>query len=36
MALQVTKPESPIVPVAPDNGAFAVVTKLGLKHLKVH
>ena len=31
MALQVTKPESPIVPVAPDNGAFAVVTKTGFE-----
>ncbi|KAI3406269.2 SPF1 [Candida oxycetoniae] len=31
MALQVTKPETPIVPVAPDSGAFAVVTKTGFE-----
>ncbi|CAK9438256.1 uncharacterized protein LODBEIA_P24970 [Lodderomyces beijingensis] len=31
MALQVTKPENPIVPVAPDGGAFAVVSKTGFE-----
>ena len=31
MALQVTKPENPIVPIAPDAGAFAVVTKTGFE-----
>lgn len=31
MALQVTKPESPIVHAAPDEGALAVVTKTGFE-----
>ncbi|CAI5757681.1 unnamed protein product [Candida verbasci] len=31
MALQVTKPENPIIPIAPDNGAFAIVTKTGFE-----
>ncbi|KAI5966159.1 SPF1 [Candida pseudojiufengensis] len=31
MSLQVTKPENPIVPIAPDGGAFAVVTKTGFE-----
>mmetsp|Transcript_8463 Transcript_8463/g.10534 ORF Transcript_8463/g.10534 Transcript_8463/m.10534 type:complete len:1209 (+) Transcript_8463:35-3661(+) len=31
MALQVTKPESPIIPLAPDNGALAVVAKTGFE-----
>ena len=30
-ALQVTKPENPIVPIAPDNGALAYVTKTGFE-----
>ncbi|KAK6454494.1 P-type ATPase [Scheffersomyces xylosifermentans] len=30
-ALQVTKPENPIIPVAPDNGAFAYVIKTGFE-----
>lgn len=31
MALQVTKPENPIIPVAPDNGALAYVAKTGFE-----
>ncbi|ODV81986.1 P-type ATPase [Suhomyces tanzawaensis NRRL Y-17324] len=31
MALQVTKPENPIIPLAPDNGAFAIVSKTGFE-----
>lgn len=31
LALQVTKPENPIVPVAPDNGALAIVAKTGFE-----
>ncbi|CUM46391.1 uncharacterized protein AC631_03102 [Debaryomyces fabryi] len=31
MALQVTKPESPIVPLAPDSGALAIVAKTGFE-----
>ncbi|EGW33133.1 P-type ATPase [Spathaspora passalidarum NRRL Y-27907] len=31
MALQVTKPENSVIPVAPDNGALAVVTKTGFE-----
>ncbi|KAG2734302.1 hypothetical protein G9P44_002308 [Scheffersomyces stipitis] len=30
-ALQVTKPENPIVPIAPDSGALAYVTKTGFE-----
>lgn len=31
MAMQVTKPENPIIPVAPDNGALAYVVKTGFE-----
>lgn len=31
MALQVTKPENPVVPLAPDNGALAFVCKTGFE-----
>ncbi|ODV65065.1 hypothetical protein HYPBUDRAFT_143950 [Hyphopichia burtonii NRRL Y-1933] len=31
MALQVTKPENPIIPVAPDHGALAFVAKTGFE-----